>query len=82
MQAAKEGVRYPHHMLLTFAWYPSGWWKGTEEEDIELGCSQAQREAVLKDTLSVWRLSFLTDFTGRPPAESGIVSSPTASFDP
>ena len=60
-------------MLLTPGWYQDGWWKGTEEEDSVLGCSEAERIVVLKDTLAVWRYDFRLNLTGVM-ADSGIVS--------
>ncbi len=59
-------------MLLTLGWYPSGWWQATAAEDDELGCTEAERKAVLRDTLILQRFDFTTNFS--KVADTGIVS--------
>ncbi len=72
LQAHHHGVRYPQYLLLTLGWYDSGWWTVGEGEEDTLSCTQADREAVLDNTLIIWQFNFITDFSSV--ADSGIVS--------
>ena len=72
MQAYRQGLRYPRYLILTYTWYSTNWWVGTEKEDEELGCSTADRESLLPYTLGPQQFEFIDD--NSVVADTGIVS--------
>ena len=72
MQAYEEGVSYPKHMLITYGWYGSEWWKA-EATSSEFNCTTEQRASVLPYTLAPRIQDGYTNLTARD--VSGIVST-------
>jgi len=69
-QAYHHGLRYPHHLLLTLAWYAQQWWL---EEDQLSTCTPHQLESVLPSSLALTYFSFLQNHSMT--TDTGIVSS-------
>ena len=71
MQAYEEGVSYPKHMLITYGWYGSEWWKAKATSS-QFNCTAEQRASILAYTLAPQVQESYTNLTTRD--ESGIVS--------
>ena len=70
MQAYAQGIHYPTHMLITYGWYGSGWWKG-EATSSQYNCTDEERASVVPYTLAPRIQESYTDLTAED--ESGIV---------
>ena len=70
MQAHGKGIRYPTHMLITYGWYGSGWWKG-EATSSQYNCTDEERARVMPYTLAPRIQASYIDPTAED--ESGIV---------
>jgi len=74
LQAFHNDIIYPKYLLLTLGWYREDWW--TFEYNEQLNCSEADREAVLENSLAFLNFDFLDEKNDvNLTTDTGIVSS-------